>query len=292
MAGRLAVLRDRHLRRRRELRRLAQGRPGGPPRLRARRRHRGRPRTAGQPARRRVPQRAVQPARRDHLDHPRPERDAADQRPRASAAGRAVLRRHGGARQPADNGAGRRHRADFLPLRQGVHALPALAAGDLAARHAAVARGPGQGRAGHSGDTGGTPGLLRPGELLQALVLTGDARMSSNVGIVIVGAGFGGIGMAIALKKAGFGDFVILEKDHDLGGTWRDNTYPGCACDVPAPLYSYSYDLNPAWTRIFAPQQEIWDYLRMCSGKDGVDAHIRYGRAVEGMDWDDDARRW
>ena len=116
--------------------------------------------------------------------------------------------------------------------------------------------------------------------------------MSSNLGIVIVGAGFGGIGMAIALKKAGFGDFVILEKDHDLGGTWRDNRYPGCACDVPAPLYSYSFELNPAWTRVYAPQQEIWDYLRMCSAKYGVDAHIRYGCAVERMDWDDGARRW
>jgi cation diffusion facilitator CzcD-associated flavoprotein CzcO len=113
-----------------------------------------------------------------------------------------------------------------------------------------------------------------------------------NVGIVIVGAGFGGIGMAIALKKAGFGDFVILEKASDLGGTWRDNQYPGCACDVPAALYSYSYELNPAWTRIFAPQQEIWDYLRMCSAKYGIDAHIRYDRVVERMDWDDGARRW
>ena len=58
-------------------------------------------------------------------------------------------------------------------------------------------------------------------------------------GIVIVGAGFGGIGMGIALKKAGFHDFVILDKEDDLGGTWRDNRYPGCACDVPSPLYSY-----------------------------------------------------
>ena len=116
--------------------------------------------------------------------------------------------------------------------------------------------------------------------------------MSNNVGIVIVGAGFGGIGMAIALKKAGFDDFVILEKDRDLGGTWRDNRYPGCACDVPAPLYSYSFELNPAWTRVYAPQPEIWDYLRMCSAKYGVDAHIRYGCAVERMDWDDGARHW
>ena len=111
-------------------------------------------------------------------------------------------------------------------------------------------------------------------------------------GIVIVGAGFGGIGMAIALKKAGFHDFVILEKSDDLGGTWHHNQYPGCACDVPSPLYSYSFELNPAWSRLFAPQQEIWEYLRMCARKYGVDEHIRYGRTVERMDWDDEARRW
>ena len=86
-------------------------------------------------------------------------------------------------------------------------------------------------------------------------------------GIVIVGAGFGGIGMGIALKKAGFDDFVILDKGDDLGGTWRDNQYPGCACDVPSPLYSYSFELNPNWSRLFAPQREIWDYLRMCARK-------------------------
>jgi cation diffusion facilitator CzcD-associated flavoprotein CzcO len=111
-------------------------------------------------------------------------------------------------------------------------------------------------------------------------------------GIVIVGAGFGGIGMAIALKKAGFHDFVILEKSDDLGGTWHHNQYPGCACDVPSPLYSYSFELNPAWSRLFAPQQEICEYLRMCARKYGVDEHIRYGRTVERMDWDDEARRW
>ena len=101
-------------------------------------------------------------------------------------------------------------------------------------------------------------------------------------GIVIVGAGFGGIGMGIALKKAGFHDFLILDKGDDLGGTWRDNQYPGCACDVPSPLYSYSFELNPNWSRLFAPQQEIWDYLRMCARKYRVDEHIRvrlHGRA-------------
>ena len=111
-------------------------------------------------------------------------------------------------------------------------------------------------------------------------------------GIVIAGAGFSGIGMGIALKKAGYHDFVILEKGNDLGGTWRDNTYPGCACDVPAPLYSYSFELNPSWSRLFAPQQEIWDYLRGCVAKYGLDEHIRYGCPVERMDWDDEGRRW
>ena len=111
-------------------------------------------------------------------------------------------------------------------------------------------------------------------------------------GIVIVGAGFGGIGMGIALKKAGYHDFVILDKAPDLGGTWRDNQYPGCACDVPSPLYSYSFELNPDWSRLFAPQQEIWDYLRNCARKYRLDEHITYGAAVERMDWDDRARRW
>jgi cation diffusion facilitator CzcD-associated flavoprotein CzcO len=104
-------------------------------------------------------------------------------------------------------------------------------------------------------------------------------------GIVIVGAGFGGIGMGIALKKAGYHDFVILDKAPDLGGTWRDNQYPGCACDVPSPLYSYSFELNPDWTHLFAPQQEIWDYLRNCARKYHLDEHVRYGTAVERMDW-------
>jgi cation diffusion facilitator CzcD-associated flavoprotein CzcO len=111
-------------------------------------------------------------------------------------------------------------------------------------------------------------------------------------GIVIVGTGFGGIGMGIALKKAGYDDFIILDKADDLGGTWRDNQYPGCACDVPSPLYSYSFEPNPDWSRLFAPQREIWDYLRRCARTYGLEAHIRYGSEVERMDWDEDARRW
>lgn len=118
------------------------------------------------------------------------------------------------------------------------------------------------------------------------------AGVTGKYGVVIIGSGFGGIGMGIALGKAGVKDFVILEKNSDLGGTWRDNLYPGCACDVPSPVYSFSYELNPAWTRLFAPQPEIWDYLRSCSAKYGIDEHIRYGVRVDAMEWDDAARTW
>lgn len=110
--------------------------------------------------------------------------------------------------------------------------------------------------------------------------------------IVIIGSGFAGLCMAIQLKLAGYDQFVILEKNDDLGGTWRDNTYPGCACDVPSHMYSFSFELNPGWSRMFAPQHEIWAYMRRCASKYGVDAHIRYGCLVERMEWDDATGRW
>jgi cation diffusion facilitator CzcD-associated flavoprotein CzcO len=115
---------------------------------------------------------------------------------------------------------------------------------------------------------------------------------TSPPAIVIIGAGFGGIGMAIQLKEAGMHSFVILEKDDDLGGTWRANGYPGCACDVPSHLYSYSFELNPDWSRMFSPREEIWDYLRHCVRKYAVAPHIRYGVRVESMEWQEDSRRW
>jgi cation diffusion facilitator CzcD-associated flavoprotein CzcO len=116
--------------------------------------------------------------------------------------------------------------------------------------------------------------------------------MNNHPAIVIIGCGFSGIGMAIQLKKAGFHDFAILEKNDALGGTWWDNKYPGCACDVPSHMYSFSYELNPEWSRMFAPQPEIWEYLQGCVRKYGIAEHIQYGCAVERMEWDDAARRW
>ncbi|WP_412541801.1 NAD(P)/FAD-dependent oxidoreductase [Longispora sp. K20-0274] len=106
--------------------------------------------------------------------------------------------------------------------------------------------------------------------------------------VIIVGTGFSGLGMAIALKKAGRHNFVILEKADDLGGTWRDNTYPGCACDVQSHMYSFSFEQNPAWSRAFPRQEEIWDYLRATSDKYGVTRHIRYGMEVTGATFADD----
>lgn len=110
--------------------------------------------------------------------------------------------------------------------------------------------------------------------------------------VVIAGAGFAGIGMAIRLKQSGIHDFVVLEKDSDLGGTWRDNTYPGCACDVPSYFYSFSYEQNPSWSRFFAPQDEIWDYLRHCADKYGVAPHIRYLNEMTGARYSQPAGTW
>jgi cation diffusion facilitator CzcD-associated flavoprotein CzcO len=107
--------------------------------------------------------------------------------------------------------------------------------------------------------------------------------------VIIAGAGFSGIGMAIRLKQSGIHDFVILEKDSDLGGTWRDNTYPGCACDVPSYFYSFSYEQNPKWSRFFAPQEEIWDYLRHCVDKYDIGAHVRYFHEMSGARYTDGA---
>ncbi|MFG1875063.1 flavin-containing monooxygenase [Sphaerisporangium sp. NPDC049003] len=115
---------------------------------------------------------------------------------------------------------------------------------------------------------------------------------ATGPGITIIGSGFAGLCMAIKLKDAGYHDFVILEKDADLGGTWRDNTYPGCACDVPSPMYSFSFELNPEWSRLFAPQREIWDYMRACVDKYALAPHFRFGKEVRGLEYLDETNRW
>ena len=110
--------------------------------------------------------------------------------------------------------------------------------------------------------------------------------------VLIVGTGFSGLGMAIELKRTGRHDFVVLEKAADLGGTWRDNSYPGCACDVPSHMYSFSFELNPRWSRMFAQQQEIWDYLRRVADKYDLRGHITFNSEFDGARWDEAAKVW
>jgi cyclohexanone monooxygenase len=109
---------------------------------------------------------------------------------------------------------------------------------------------------------------------------------------LIIGTGFAGLGMAIALRKAGIRNFLILEKSDDVGGVWRDNTYPGAACDVPSHLYSFSFEPNPDWSRMFAPQAEIHAYLRHCARKYELDQHLRFGCEVTTAEFDEASALW
>jgi cation diffusion facilitator CzcD-associated flavoprotein CzcO len=113
-----------------------------------------------------------------------------------------------------------------------------------------------------------------------------------DVQIAIIGSGFGGIGTAIRLRQEGIEDFTIFERADDVGGVWRDNTYPGCACDVQSHLYSLSFAPNPDWTRSFSPQAEIWDYLRRCARDYNLLPHIRFGHSVTEAVWEHDLQRW
>jgi cation diffusion facilitator CzcD-associated flavoprotein CzcO len=110
--------------------------------------------------------------------------------------------------------------------------------------------------------------------------------------IAIIGSGFAGLGTAIRLLERGEEDFVVLERAHDVGGTWRDNSYPGCQCDVPSHLYSFSFAPNPGWTRTYSLQREIQDYLRGCAERFGVLPHVRFGCELREARWNGEARRW
>lgn len=118
------------------------------------------------------------------------------------------------------------------------------------------------------------------------------ARPASTPRIAIVGSGFAGIGMAIRLQRMGIASFVIYEAAHDVGGTWRDNVYPGAACDIPSHLYSFSFEPNPYWTRTFASQSEILAYLQRCADKYGLAPSIRFGARVSAARFDTATRVW
>jgi cation diffusion facilitator CzcD-associated flavoprotein CzcO len=113
-----------------------------------------------------------------------------------------------------------------------------------------------------------------------------------RVEVVIVGAGFGGLCTGIQLQRRGIKDFVILEQAEDVGGTWEANVYPGCACDVQSHLYSFSFELNPDWSRAFSPQPEIWTYLRHCAARYGLESHVRLGTPMRSARFDEAADVW
>jgi cyclohexanone monooxygenase len=109
---------------------------------------------------------------------------------------------------------------------------------------------------------------------------------------LIVGAGFAGLCAAIKLQEAGECDFVVIERDSDVGGTWHINTYPGAECDVPSRLYSYSFALNPDWTKVYSPQREIWAYQREVAEQEGVLDRFVFGTEVRDAVWDERQQRW
>lgn len=116
--------------------------------------------------------------------------------------------------------------------------------------------------------------------------------MTTTVRVLVVGAGLSGIATAVRLKQAGIEDFVVLEKSDRVGGTWRENTYPGCGCDVPSALYSYSFAPNPDWTRTFASQPEILRYIDDTARDYQVTDHIRFGTEMLDAAWNEERMRW
>jgi cation diffusion facilitator CzcD-associated flavoprotein CzcO len=130
-----------------------------------------------------------------------------------------------------------------------------------------------------------------PAHRLPAADATGEPR-AQDLEVLILGAGVSGIAAAIGLRQAGFEDFVIVERGGSVGGTWHHNTYPGCACDIPSHLYSFSYALNPEWQRVFATQPEIEAYILRVAAEYDLAAHLSAQTELLDARWDDPEQRW
>ncbi|WP_327670685.1 MULTISPECIES: NAD(P)/FAD-dependent oxidoreductase [unclassified Streptomyces] len=113
-----------------------------------------------------------------------------------------------------------------------------------------------------------------------------------HVRVAVIGSGFGGLGAAVRLRREGITDFVVLERADAVGGTWRDNSYPGCACDVPSHLYSFSFAPNPDWPRTFSGQEHIREYLEHVADTFRLRPHIRLNSEVNQLRWDNDELWW
>ena len=142
------------------------------------------------------------------------------------------------------------------------------------------------GQAGTDGPAGTIPAGTMPAGTSPGGLLPGHVRAA------IIGAGLGGIGAGIRLRQAGVTDFVILERAAAVGGTWRDNTYPGCACDIPSHLYSFSFAPNPDWSHSFSRQPEIWRYTEDVTDRYGLRGHLALGTDVIRADWEAGPARW
>lgn len=114
----------------------------------------------------------------------------------------------------------------------------------------------------------------------------------AELAAIVVGAGFSGLCAGIELRRAGIEDFVILEKADRVGGTWRDNHYPGAACDIPSHLYSYSFEPNAAWSRAYSGQPEILAYLEHCADAYGLRPHLHFDAQVERATYDEASGTW
>ncbi|WP_419703342.1 flavin-containing monooxygenase [Promicromonospora sp. NFX87] len=118
------------------------------------------------------------------------------------------------------------------------------------------------------------------------------AGAATEVDVAVVGAGLAGVGLGARLRRAGRTGFAVLERADDVGGTWRDNVYPGVACDIPSALYSYSFLPQPAWSRVFAPGAEIHEYVRDVARSEGLTPHLRLGTELTDARWHDDEAAW
>jgi cation diffusion facilitator CzcD-associated flavoprotein CzcO len=114
----------------------------------------------------------------------------------------------------------------------------------------------------------------------------------SDISVGIIGAGPGGLALGIMLSRAGFGDFTIFDREDGVGGTWRINTYPGLACDVKSHLYSYSFDLNAHWSRLWSGQPEILDYFQRSTDKHGLRPHLKLRTEIRSAQWNPDTQLW
>ncbi len=120
----------------------------------------------------------------------------------------------------------------------------------------------------------------------------GGGGPTRHLRVAVIGTGFSGLGTAIRLLQSGIDDFLVFERADEVGGTWRDNSYPGCACDVMSHLYSFSFARNPNWKSTFASRDELYAYLRDTADRFGVRPHIRFGHELEAARWDEGERHW